>query len=352
MGAWTVYLILTFNCDHRHLTQQNLMSRTPSLDACHSLDASPARMTRRTDSDIMVAAVEEGHTPLDHELPPRKRQKTEDEGDQATSASSLGAPGSALLDLPLDVLLELSHDPASHLELTILLLDPHPHWIWRASYANTDHGLPPAPDDMTVPQFLSLLIDQFCDVCHASPDPKDPLDRIKRIPVHTNPVCDSTQMAREEDMTRFPMVREIQGYFGPQYPLYKIFPASEPYYARINQRLKDLNIDVDEPQEFKKQLSTRLKTPPIPPYYNDKRDKYFPTPVYSTPIEVYDLVREAQPLQEEDWSTIREWLLDAAKAEKKRQVREGRYSAFKEAYSQFMDRKSHRRKCLLPSLCT
>ena len=31
-------------------------------------------------------------------------------------------------------------------------------------------------------------------------------------------------------MTRFPMVREIQGYFGPQYPLYKIFPASERQY--------------------------------------------------------------------------------------------------------------------------
>ena len=114
MGAWTVYLILTFNYDHRHLTRHPAMSylpslnACPSLDACPGLDASPARTTpKRTDSDITIAAAKEGHTPLDHESPPRKRQKTEGGGDQATSASNLGAPGSALLDLPLDVLLEV-----------------------------------------------------------------------------------------------------------------------------------------------------------------------------------------------------------------------------------------------------
>ena len=170
MGAWTVYLILTFNCDHRHLTFHPAMSCSPSLDVCHSLDASPARTTpKRTGSDISVAAAEEGHTPLDHEStpldhestpldhesPPRKRQKTEGGGDQATSASNLGTPGSALLDLPLDVLLEVrgaslsrSASPSqasqrfgaphrlrapsalarSHLprELTLFLADPHP----------------------------------------------------------------------------------------------------------------------------------------------------------------------------------------------------------------------------------
>ena len=38
--------------------------------------------------------------------------------------------------------------------------------IWRASYANTDHGLPSVPNDMTVPQFLSFLVDRVCDVRH------------------------------------------------------------------------------------------------------------------------------------------------------------------------------------------
>ncbi|KAL1657970.1 hypothetical protein GGF50DRAFT_121307 [Schizophyllum commune] len=412
------------------------MSCSPSLDACPGLDASPSRTTpKRTESDITVAAAKEGHTPLDNESPPRKRQKTEGGGDQAISASSLGAPGSALLDLPLDVLLEiLTHvDPLSlrHVSRTSralrdTLTGPRSNWIWRASYANTDHGLPPAPDDMTVPQFLSLLVDRVCDVCHASPDLKDPLDRIKRIPVHTNPVCDSTQMAREEDMTRFPMVREIQGYFGPQYPLYKIFPASEPHddrctyrrYPRvliqrvaneflcdtdgkseedkkawivrreqeyesvikhaaacheweideqrkrrakeeeirgerletINQRLNDLNIDIDEPQEFKKQLSTRLTAPPRPSYCFT--DKYFPTPVHSTPIEIYDLVREARSLTEEDWTTLQDWLLQAAMAEKRRQLLEGRYAALKQAYYQSMEPKSYREQRLFPSICT
>ncbi|KAL1727693.1 hypothetical protein EV714DRAFT_216743 [Schizophyllum commune] len=392
-----------------------------------------------------VTCTDKNSMPLDDELPaiqppPQKRQKTEDGGGKVSSAANLHATVSALLELPLDVLLEiLTHvDPMSlrHVSRTSqalrdTLTGPRSNWIWRASYANTDHGLPPAPEDITVPQFLGLLVDQFCDVCHASPDPKDPFDGIRRIWAARIKYCKHCSYFRgqtvyDEDMTRFPMVRDIKGFFGPQYPLYKIFPASEPYNDRctyrqyprvlvqrlvneflcdtdgksegdkrawiirraekyesvikhaelchkwemqerqkrheregelrkerlavIKQRLQDLDIDVDEPEAFKKEFKRLLVTPPRPSYY--KIDKYSPRPVLSTPIEIYNLVREGRPLTEEDWSTIRDWLLQAAKAEKRRQILEGRYSAFKKAYYQFLDLKSRREQCMLPSICT
>ncbi|KAL1685564.1 hypothetical protein GGG16DRAFT_66062 [Schizophyllum commune] len=224
----------------------------PSLDACPGLDASPARTTpKRTVSDITVAAAKEGHTPLDHESPPRKRQKTEDGGDQATSASNLGAPSSALLDLPLDVLLEiLTHvDPMSlrlvsrtSRALRDTLTGPRSNWIWRASYANTDHGLPPAPDDMTVPQFLSLLVDRVCDLCHACPGSEYRVVRAwaARIKCCTDCCSRSEQIICEKDMDRLPKVREIQGCLGNCYPLDKVLPAlkcyprSSKYYARVH----------------------------------------------------------------------------------------------------------------------
>ncbi|KAL1752925.1 hypothetical protein FB107DRAFT_250486 [Schizophyllum commune] len=335
--------------------------------------------------------------------PPRKRLRTEDGGGEAASASNLHASVSALLELPLDVLLEiLTHvDPMSlrHVSRTSqalrdTLTGPRSNWIWRASYANTDHGLPPAPEDITVPQFLSLLVDQFCDACLSRiPGSQGPIRRNQENMGGAYQILQTLlilQTVYDEDMTRFSMVRDIKGFFGPQYPLYKIFPASEPYNDRCTYRqyprvlvqrlvneflcdtdgksegdkrawiirraekyesvIKDLDIDVDEPEAFKKEFKRLLVTPPRPSYY--KIDKYSPRPVLSTPIEIYNLVREGRPLTEEDWSTIRDWLLQAAKAEKRRQILEGRYSAFKKAYYQFLDLKSRREQCMLPSICT
>ncbi|KAI5900851.1 uncharacterized protein SCHCODRAFT_02662305 [Schizophyllum commune H4-8] len=431
---------LTFN--HNHRTKQPAMRQFPRPDA------SPTGTTSSLPESVeSVTYTDKDNVPHDNELtaiqlPSQKRQKTKDGGGKVSSVSNLHAPVSALLDLPLDVLLEiLTHvDPMSlrHVSRTShalrdTLTGPQSNWIWRASYANTDHGLPPAPDDVSVPQFLSLLVDEVCDVCHASPDPKDPFDRIERIWAARTKYCRncwyySDELVREENMTCFPMVREMQGYVGPQYPLYKIFPASEPYCDRctyrryprvlaqrvanefsydtegkskedkkawivrqaekyenvikhaelchkwekqemrnrqerkeevrkgrleaIKQRLWDLEIDVDDAQVFKEEFKGLLTTAPLTQYDEERTPKYFPRPVHSTPIAIYNLVGEARSLTEEDWSTIQDWLLQAAKAEKRRQILEGRYSAFKRAYRQFLDLKSYRKKCLYPSICT
>ena len=114
---------LTF--DHNHRTQQPAMRRSPRPDAppMGTTSSRPKSVTC-TDKDSM---------PLDSKAtaiqpPPRKRLRTENGGGEAASASNLHATVSALLELPLDVLLEVrsSHNPTSPLELTLLLADPHP----------------------------------------------------------------------------------------------------------------------------------------------------------------------------------------------------------------------------------
>ncbi|KAL1658934.1 hypothetical protein GGF50DRAFT_131398 [Schizophyllum commune] len=414
------------------------MRRSPRPDAPPMGTASsrPKSVTY-TDKDSM---------PHDNELPaiqppPRKRQKTENGGGKVCSAANLHAPVSALLELPLDVLLEiLTHvDPMSlrHVSRTSralrdTLTGPRSNWIWRASYANTDHGLPPAPEDITVPQFLGLLVDRVCDSCHASPDPDDRMNRIERIWTARTKYCSNClyqtgKMIGVEDMTTFPMVREIHDYFGRWYPLSKIFPfsylvhhhgvwfAQRPYprvlvqrvvnefscdtdgkskedkkawIARraetcesveqhatlchiweaqemhkqrqreimvrnerleaIVQRLKDLDVDVDEPQECKKKCEELLITPPLNQYIKEMIPKYFPGSMHSTRAE--RLVLKARQLVEEDWPTIRKRLLQAT--ENRRQILEDRYSAFKQAYHQFKNLKSRGERRMLPSICT
>ena len=102
------------------------MRSSPRPDApLTGVTSSRPKSVTNTDKDNM---------PLDNELtavqpPPRKRHKTEDGGGKVSSASNLHAPVSALLQLPLDVLLEVrraSHDPTSPLKLTLPLADPHP----------------------------------------------------------------------------------------------------------------------------------------------------------------------------------------------------------------------------------
>lgn len=77
--------------------------------------------------------------------------------------------------------------------------------------------------------------------------------------------------------------------------MFTVNAKSPPF--RIERKLKDLDSDIDEPQEFKAQLRKCLTKPPTSLYY--KRAKYLPTPVHNTPIEIYNLVREARPLTEE-----------------------------------------------------
>ncbi|KAI5900854.1 uncharacterized protein SCHCODRAFT_02559889 [Schizophyllum commune H4-8] len=105
----------------------------------------------------------------------RKRQKTE----EVVSQELLDDRDSSFsfTEMPLDVLLEILGylDPISLLYLSHsssslrnALMSSFAKKIWAKSYAETKHGLPPMPEDMSIPQFVALAVDNFCDFCLVS----------------------------------------------------------------------------------------------------------------------------------------------------------------------------------------
>ena len=48
------------------------------------------------------------------------------------------------------------------------LMNRSSSWLWKNSYTTTDHELPPAPDDLTIPKFLGFIVDDICDVSAGS----------------------------------------------------------------------------------------------------------------------------------------------------------------------------------------
>ncbi|KAI5823101.1 hypothetical protein K523DRAFT_317401 [Schizophyllum commune Tattone D] len=109
--------------------------------------------------------------------PARKRRKTK----AATNNDRNSRPRrcgklSALPDMPMDILYEIfrSLHPADLLHLSrttkafrALLMSRMSSWLWKDSYAVYAHDLPPIPDDMTIPQFMSLVYDRICYFCNA-----------------------------------------------------------------------------------------------------------------------------------------------------------------------------------------
>ena len=109
---------------------------------------------------------------------------------------------SLLQQLPLDILFEVSSAPSSFAAgLTTTLSSPFAHMtsqilgyldlfsifylsrtskafrntlmsrstrgLWKKSYAATAHELPPIPEDVSIPQFVSFIVDNVCDVRRA-----------------------------------------------------------------------------------------------------------------------------------------------------------------------------------------
>ncbi|KAL1754816.1 hypothetical protein FB107DRAFT_214895 [Schizophyllum commune] len=99
--------------------------------------------------------------------PAPKRRK------QTASASS--APmKSAIFDLPWDILYEILSNthPIDLLQISRAtrtlrrtLMSRSSNWIWKKSYA-AHPDLPAVPEDMTIPQFMSLAVDRWCHSCH------------------------------------------------------------------------------------------------------------------------------------------------------------------------------------------
>ncbi|KAI5900797.1 uncharacterized protein SCHCODRAFT_02523093 [Schizophyllum commune H4-8] len=129
--------------------------------------------------DVSDASIDE---PSDDEvrMPARKSRKT-----GAKKGSSSKPPSSrprkrgrlaALQDIPMDILWEiLGHlHPADLLHVArttklyrSVLMSRSAIGLWKDSYASAADELPPLPEDMTIPQFVSLCFDRICYYCLA-----------------------------------------------------------------------------------------------------------------------------------------------------------------------------------------
>ncbi|KAI5900838.1 uncharacterized protein SCHCODRAFT_02483153 [Schizophyllum commune H4-8] len=167
-------------------------------------------------------------TPSKHEgkqavcSPPRKRREVE-----AGEGGSLASPSeresiSLLQQLPLDVLFEAFRNT---------LMSRSTRGLWKKSYAATAHELPPIPEDVTIPHFVSFIVDNVCDFCHAS-DLKDrEIRRTWAVRVRCCETCihDGNHVLHGEDALReLKIIRDIHRYFGRNYRLDQLFPTFSP----------------------------------------------------------------------------------------------------------------------------
>ncbi|KAL1699634.1 hypothetical protein EV121DRAFT_295971 [Schizophyllum commune] len=408
------------------------MSQPPRIGDSHVRTTS-TRSVGITATD----STDENSTPLNHDAvalhsPPQEDLTTSGEANADALAQTC-----VLIALPLDILIEiLAHvDPLSLRRLSRTsralrdtLADPSSDWIWRASYAVPNHGLSPAPEDISIPQFLDLLVDRTCDFCHALVSPKDKFERIWTARMRCCGRCleDETHFIFVKDMRKQQIVRDVQRYLGRVYDLQSLFPASLPSgwdfgtykfprvlvlrfaadFARdthgkseedkrawmiqkrknhaivslhaetcslwefderlwpqiqpkhalkekrreaIAERLQDLEIECAgcDPSDLKQRLLERLRS--LPRSIPGVGDTEYRVPVHSTPVEVQNLADKAELLSEEDWLDIRNWLLEAAKAEIRRTVLDERFCVLQQAYAQFLEHKQVAEIRTLPS---
>ncbi|KAI5900843.1 uncharacterized protein SCHCODRAFT_01344200 [Schizophyllum commune H4-8] len=198
------------------------------------------------------------------------RAKTLDEGAGSRPISPRYAAICILNALPLDVLFEVFGyvDPISLLHLSrtskalrSTLMSRSSIWIWKRSYATTNHGLPPAPKDLTIPQFLELAVDRTCDYCH-----RELTEETTFYEIHDSLYIFWTARLRscsrchvkkryfiaEKDMDEYEIVRAVRHYFGPEFPLPTLFlscrinrtPSPYNSYARV--KIEQLSKDFEE----------------------------------------------------------------------------------------------------------
>ncbi|TRM61375.1 hypothetical protein BD626DRAFT_85719 [Schizophyllum amplum] len=153
------------------------------------ISASSGHKLRATDDESFDSDAE-SPPPSDNESdyesggPARKRTKTKAKPKATTADACITARPrtrvrgqlAALQEMPLDILflifsymhpLDLLHTARTTKTLRSILMSRSSAWIWRDSYAAAC-DVPPAPeDDVTIPEFVSLLYDRICSYCDA-----------------------------------------------------------------------------------------------------------------------------------------------------------------------------------------
>ncbi|KAI5833032.1 hypothetical protein K523DRAFT_296881 [Schizophyllum commune Tattone D] len=190
--------------------------------------------------------------------PARKRQKTREVADQALPDA--GDNSFSFTEMPLDVLLEILGylDPISLLYLSHTsnalrntLMSRSAQKMWTMSYAETQHGLPPVPKDMSIPQFVALAVDNFCDFCLVSFPKEANIIRIwaARLRCCRDCIYDSKHVLVEDHLGGRAIVDDFHCYFERD-RLGELIPGFSEYDSEYSRRREPRAIVEDLGAEY------------------------------------------------------------------------------------------------------
>ncbi|KAI5900811.1 uncharacterized protein SCHCODRAFT_02695968 [Schizophyllum commune H4-8] len=155
--------------------------RRSSRPASHAARARVLKISKEVDdSDALMDEDEDDDV---SRRPARKRQrtaaspKTKDQAkaNNTTVCPRRGGRPSGFQDLPLELIMEVCRHmhPSALLQFSRtnktfhgLLMRRASIDIWKESYASAE-DLPPMPDDLTIPEFVCLAYERYCEFCSA-----------------------------------------------------------------------------------------------------------------------------------------------------------------------------------------
>ncbi|KAL1658929.1 hypothetical protein GGF50DRAFT_131396 [Schizophyllum commune] len=172
---------------------------------------------------------------------PRKRRKTTmNKGRKGRKAVRVSSPTFPFQDMPLDLLFEVAGylDPTSLLHLSRVLRAIHSTlmcqsslWLWKNSYSNIDHGLPPIPDDLTIPNFVRFVVDDVCDFCRTLMPKNAEVSRIWQARMRCCSGCRENEesFVKFDDLGKIKFIQDILRWLGKDFPLHTLLPGSDNF---------------------------------------------------------------------------------------------------------------------------
>ncbi|KAI5900853.1 uncharacterized protein SCHCODRAFT_02523240 [Schizophyllum commune H4-8] len=168
----------------------------------------------------------------------KRRRTTANTGKKGRKAVRVPSSTLPLHDLPLDLLFEVVGylDPTSLLHLSRVsralhntLMSRSSQWLWRNSYANSKHELPPAPDDLTIPKFVGFVIDEVCDFCRTLMPKKAKVSRIWQARMRCCSECleDREHFVNINNFGKIKFIQDVLRWLGKDFSLGTLLPGSD-----------------------------------------------------------------------------------------------------------------------------
>ncbi|KAL1752917.1 hypothetical protein FB107DRAFT_292794 [Schizophyllum commune] len=180
-----------------------------------------------------------GRKSLTENTQSRKRCKTAaGDGKKSRKAVLAPYPTLPLQDLPLDLLFEVVGylDPTSLLYLSRVsqalhstLMRQSSLWLWKNSYVYTEHGLPPMPDDLTIPKFVGFVVNEVCDFCRTLMAKKRKVSRMWQARMRC---CSECLQNREHfvsinELGKVKFIQDVLRWMGKDFSLGSLLPGSD-----------------------------------------------------------------------------------------------------------------------------